>query len=277
MMNLARWKVVVVLLATIFGILFTLPNVLPANVRESLPAFMPKNTLKLGLDLQGGSDLLYSVDTVALRNERLTNMAEDVRTTFRDKQIAFTDLAVTNGEIGLRITDPGQVTTALNALRQTIGAPLAGVPGGRDVNVSAAGDQRIRIAFVPEAFDAESSKAVEQSIEIIRRRIDQMGTKEPDISRRGKDRIDIQAAGETDPNRLKNVIGQTAKLSFQMVDDAASQEDLASGRVPPGDEVLPSTDGFAAQYLVKKRQVVTGEMLTNAQSTFDSQTNQPVV
>ncbi len=118
MMNLARWKVIVVLLATIFGLLFTLPNVLPAKVRDSLPAFMPKNTLHLGPDLQGGSDLLYSVDTVALRTERLTNMAEDVRTTFRDKQIAFTDLAVANGEIGLRITDPAQYSTALNLLRQ---------------------------------------------------------------------------------------------------------------------------------------------------------------
>ena len=277
MMNLARWKVFLVLLATILGILFTLPNLLPANVRDSLPSFMPKNTLHLGLDLQGGSDLLYSVDTAALRNERLTNMAEDVRTTFRDKQIAFTDLAVANGEIGVRITDPAQVALALNALRQTIGAPLAGVPGGRDVNVNQASNQRIRIAFVPEAFDAETSKAVEQSIEIIRRRIDQMGTKEPDISRRGKDRIDIQAAGESDPDRLKNVIGQTAKLTFQMVDETASPEDLAAGRVPPGDEVLPSTDGITASYLVKKRSVVTGEMLTNAQSTFDSQTNQPVV
>ncbi|HEX2816741.1 MAG TPA: protein translocase subunit SecD, partial [Phenylobacterium sp.] len=108
MMNLARWKVIVVVLATVFGLLFTLPNLLPAKMRDSLPGFMPRNTLHLGLDLQGGSDLLYSVDIVALRNERLTNMAEDVRTAFRDKQIAFTDLAVTNGEIGLRITDPTQ-------------------------------------------------------------------------------------------------------------------------------------------------------------------------
>jgi preprotein translocase subunit SecD len=272
MMNLARWKVVLVVLATVFGLLFTLPNLLPAKVRDSLPAFMPKSTLHLGLDLQGGSDLLYSVDTVALRNERLTNMAEDIRTTFRDKQIAFTDLAVSNGEIGLRITDPAQISTAVNALRGTIGAPLAGTPGGRDVTVSTTGDQRIRIAFVPEAFEAEANKAVEQNIEVIRRRIDQLGTKEPDISRRGKDRIDIQAAGESDPERLKNVIGQTAKLSFQMVDEQASPEDLAAGRVPPGDEVLPSTDGIAASYLVKKKQTITGEMLTNAQPGFDQQT-----
>jgi preprotein translocase subunit SecD len=275
MMNLAKWKVILVLLATILGFLFTLPNLLPAKVRDGLPAFMPKNTLHLGLDLQGGSDLLYSVDVVALRNERLTNMAEDVRTTFRDKQIAFTDLAVANGEIGLRVSDPTQMSAALNALRQSIGGP--GVNGTREVNVSTGDNQRIRIAFVPEAFDADVSKAVDQNIEVIRRRIDQMGTKEPDISRRGKDRIDIQAAGESDPERLKSVIGQTAKLSFQMVDETASPEDLAEGRVPPGDEILPSTDGVAPSYIVKKRQVVTGEMLTNAQSTFDSQTNQPVV
>src|SRR3954454_24512262 len=113
MMTNARWKVILVLLTTILGFLFTLPNMLPAHVRDGLPAFMPKNTLHLGLDLQGGSDLLYSVDTVALRNERPTNMAEDVRTTFRDKNIAFTDLAVTNGAIGLRITDPNQVNDAV--------------------------------------------------------------------------------------------------------------------------------------------------------------------
>ncbi|HEX3364552.1 protein translocase subunit SecD [Phenylobacterium sp.] len=271
MMNLARWKVIVVVLATVFGLLFTLPNLLPAKVRDSLPAFMPHSTLHLGLDLQGGSDLLYSVDSAALRTERLTNMAEDIRTTFRDKNIAFTDLAVTNGEIGVRVTDPAQVTAAANALRGTIGAPLAGTTGGRDVTVSTLADQRIRVAFVPEAFDAEVSRAVEQNIEVIRRRIDQMGTKEPDISRRGKDRIDIQAAGENDPERLKNVIGQTAKLTFQMVDEQASPEDLAAGRIPPGDEVIPSTDGIQPQYLVKKRAPITGEMLTNAQPGFDQQ------
>ena len=277
MMTLSRWKVILVVLATVLGLLFTLPNLLPQQVVARFPAFMPSSRLNLGLDLQGGSYLLYSVDTAALRTERLTNMAEDVRTTLRDKTIAFTDLAVANGEIGLRITDPAQQTEALNSLRQTIGSPLQGVAGGRDVNVTSAPDQRVRIAFIPEAFDAESAKAVEQSIEIIRRRIDQMGTKEPDIARQGKERIVIQAAGESDPDRLKNVIGQTAKLTFQMVDETASAEDLASGRVPPGDEVIPSTDGLVASYIVKKRSVVTGEMLTSASPGFDQQSAQPIV
>ena len=271
MMNLARWKVILVVLATVLGLLFTLPNLLPANARDKLPPFMPKSTLHLGLDLQGGSRLLYSVDTVALRNERLTNMAEDIRTTFRDKNIAFTDLAVTNGEIGLRITDPAQLTAAANDLRASLGAPLAGNSNARDVTVTTTADQRIRVAFVAAAFDAEAAQAVEQNIEVIRRRIDQMGTKEPEINRQGKDRIVIEAAGESDPERLKSVIGQTAKLSFQMVDEAANPEDIAAGRIPPGDEILVSTDGRQPHYVVKKRQNITGEMLTSAQPGFDQQ------
>ncbi len=277
MMNLARWKIILVVLATVLGLLFTLPNLLPKSTVDALPAFMPKSTLKLGLDLQGGSDLLYSVDTAALRNERLTNMSEDIRKQLQDKQVLFTDLAVVNGQIGLRVTDPAQVNDTANTLRQTVGAPLQGVAGGRDVTVSVAADQRIVIAFVPAAFDAEAQRAVEQNIEVIRRRIDQMGTKEPDITRRGKDRIDIQAAGESDPERLKKVVGQTAKLSFQMLDENASPEDLAAGRVPPGDEVLVSTDGRAPQYLVKKHQVVTGEMLSSASAGFDQQTGRSEV
>ncbi|THD70337.1 protein translocase subunit SecD [Phenylobacterium sp.] len=271
MMNLARWKVIVVVLATVLGLLFSLPNVLPAHVRESLPGFMPKSTLHLGLDLQGGSYLLYSVDTAALRTERLTNMAEDVRTGLRDKNIAFTELAVINGQIGLRITDPTQVTAAANLLRGTIGAPLSGTTGGRDVTVSTSGDQRIVVAFVPAAFDAEASKAVEQNIEVIRRRVDTTGAKEINPVRQGKDRIVIEAAGENDPEKLKSLIGQTAKLTFQMVDDQASPEDIAAGRIPPGDEVIPSSDGLAPQYLVKRRAPITGEMLTNAQPGFDQQ------
>ncbi len=271
MMNLARWKVILVVLATILGLLFTLPNVLPAKARDALPPFLPKSTLHLGLDLQGGSRLLYSVDTAALRTEHLTNMAEDIRTGLHDKNIAFTDLAVNNGEIGVRITDPAQLADATTLLRKTLGTPMAANNAARDVTVTAGADQRIRVAFVPEAFDAEASSAVEQNIEVIRRRIDQLGTKEPEINRQGKDRIVIEAAGESDPEKLKNIIGQTAKLTFQMVDETANPEDVAAGRVPPGDEVLVSTDGRAPQYLVKRRAPITGEMLTSASPGFDQQ------
>jgi preprotein translocase subunit SecD len=271
MMNLARWKVILVVLATVLGLLFTLPNLLPAKVRDGLPGFMPKSTLHLGLDLQGGSRLLYSVDTVALRTERLTNMAEDIRTLCHDKNIGCSELAVSNGAINLRITDPTQVETATTLLRNTLGSPLAGSAGGRDITVSSTADQRLHVAFVPEAFDAQAAKAVEQNIEVIRRRVDASGTKEINPVREGKNRIVIEAAGENDPEKLKSLIGQTAKLTFQMVDEQANPEDIAAGRIPPGDEIIPSTDGIQPQYVVKRRAPVTGEMLTNAQPGFDQQ------
>jgi preprotein translocase subunit SecD len=277
MMNLSRWKVILVVLATVLGVLFTLPNLLTPEQRAQLPSFMPKQTLNLGLDLQGGSYLLLEVDTAALRTERLTNLIEDVRTNLRTEQIPFTDLGIVGGEVSVRITDPGQVTAALNALRRSIGVPLPGVAGGRDVNIVAGADQRIRVAFVPAALDAEAARAVEQSIEIIRRRIDDLGTREPTIIRQGSDRIVVQAPGESDPQRLRNIIGQTAKLTFQMVDETVGPQDIAAGRVPPDAELLPSEDGFAPAYVVKKRSVVNGEMLTNAQPGFDQQTGQSIV
>lgn len=277
MMTLSRWKVILVVLATIFGAVFTLPNLLPPETREQLPGFLPRKALNLGLDLQGGSYLLYSVDTQALRAERLNNLTEDVRKTLTDEQIPFTDLGQVGGALSVRITDPGQVTKAQTALRSAVGAPLAGAPGGRDVTVDSAGDQRLKIAFAPQAIDADASRAVDQSIEIIRRRIDQLGTREPNIVRQGKDRIVIEAAGESDPEKLKSVVGQTAKLTFQMVDDSVSPQEAAAGRIPPGSELLPSTDGYSQAYLVKKRAEVTGEMLVDAQARFDQQTGRPMV
>src|SRR5689334_15530136 len=117
MMTLSRWKVILVVLATILGALFTLPNLLPPGARSSLPSFLPSKALNLGLDLQGGSYLLYSVDTQALRNERLTNLTEDVRKALTDAQIPFTDLGPVNGALSVRITDPGLVNKAQNTLR----------------------------------------------------------------------------------------------------------------------------------------------------------------
>ena len=177
MLTLSRWKIILVALAIAFGLLFTLPNALPQNVRDGLPGFMPSKTLNLGLDLQGGSYLLLEVDTKALLAERLTNTLEDVRTQLREKQIAFSDLAVVNSAVSMRIVDPAQVVTASNLLRDKVGAPLAGAVGGRDIQITKAGDQRLRLSFVPEAIEAEAVRAVEQSQEIIRRRIDELGTR----------------------------------------------------------------------------------------------------
>jgi preprotein translocase subunit SecD len=265
MMALSRWKVIAVLAATIFSILFTLPNVLPAQARAALPGFLQK-TVNLGLDLQGGVYLLLEVDTAALRNERVINTVEDVRTTLRNERILFTDLGQVQGVVTVRITDPGEVERAAKALRQTVAVPSPAT-GQPAITVSVQPDQRLRLTFSEQAMEAEARDAVSQSIEIIRRRIDELGTREPSITRQGANRIVIQAPGESDPQRLRDVIGRTAKLSFHMVDVTADPAAAVSGRVPPGSQVLLDDNG--QPIVVRRRALVSGEMLTDAYPTFD--------
>src|SRR5512146_3425004 len=109
MLNLSRWKVTLVIAALVFGILFTLPNLLPTNLRAQMPGWLPSKTLNLGLDLQGGSYLLLEVDTAQLRKEKQTALIEDVRKTLRDDQIEFTDLGQAGDSVMVRITDPAKV------------------------------------------------------------------------------------------------------------------------------------------------------------------------
>ncbi len=274
MLSLSRWKIAIVTLSVIFGIVFTLPNLLPQKTLDALPGWVPKQKLNLGLDLQGGSYLLYEVDTAALRKERLGNLVEDVRTTLRTAGISFNGLGEAGGVISLRIDDASKVATAVTELNK-LGSPLQGALT-KDVVVSSKADQRIELTFAPEAAKADAAKAVEQSIETIRRRIDSLGTKEPTITRQGADRIVIQAAGESDPERLKAVIGKTAKLTFQMVDETVTPEEMQSGRMPPGVVLVPG-DAVQPYYALKKRAVVSGEELVDAQQAFDGQSGRPVV
>ena len=268
MLTLSRWKIVLVTLSVIFGILFTLPNLLPQKTLDSFPGWLPKQKLNLGLDLQGGSYLMYEVDTDALRKERLKNLVEDVRTVLRGEQITFGELAEVNGTVRLRIADAAKVDDAASVLRRSVGSPFAGSVSGRDVNVNKRDDQRLELSFIPEAAAQDASMAVDQSIETIRRRIDSLGTKEPNITRQGVDRIVIQAAGESDPERLKAVVGKTAKLTFQMVDDSVTPEDIAAGRIPPGSEALPG-DEVQPVYVVRKRALVSGDELVDSRQSFD--------
>ncbi|MGH7010391.1 MAG: SecDF P1 head subdomain-containing protein, partial [Caulobacteraceae bacterium] len=271
MLALTRWKIILVLVSAIFGILFTLPNLVPAG---TLPSWMPNQRLNLGLDLQGGSYLLEEVDIATLRKERLTNITEDIRTKLRSEQILFTGLGLAGGQVKVTITDPSQVQTAYNLLKDQLGEQL--LSGGRDVVVRTGPNQTITVSLAPQAAQAEAADAVSRSIEIIRKRIDALGTKEPIITQQGSNRIVIEAPGESDPERLKEVIGKTAKLTFQMVDTDVATSDIQAGHVPPDDQVLPSDDGFSPFYVVKRRAVVTGEMLTGASGSHDQDGNPSV-
>jgi preprotein translocase subunit SecD len=274
-MNLTRWKIIVVAATILFGVLFALPNVLPAKVREGLPGFMPKSVLNLGLDLQGGSYLLLEVETDALRKEKIENLVEEVRKILRDNNIAFSGLSAQNGSVVVQVPDQAGFDNAFKLMSRQLPGPTR--TGATDMTISRQGDQRLRLTYTDQALAEINTNAVDQSIEIIRRRVDELGTKEPSITRQGVNRIVVQAPGESNPEKLKEVIGQTAKLTFQMVDTSVPIQEAIQGRVPPGSELLPATDGSGGAYLVRKRAEVTGEMLVDARQTTDQQTGQVAV
>ena len=277
MLNLSRWKVTLCVLAVLFGVAFTMPNLLSQKALDSLPSWAPKQKLNLGLDLQGGSYLLLEVDTNQLKIDRLNTLLEDVRTTLGAANIVYGGLGQVGDSVTVHIADPANLDKAYQALAK-LSQPIAN-SGVRDLTVTNQPGQVIQLALSEQAMQSESQKAVEQSIEKIRRRVDELGTKEPSITTQGLNRIVVEAPGESDPERLKAVIGKTAKLTFQAVDDAVTAEDQAAGRVPPDDQVLPydPSSNQTGVVVVKKRPVVSGEMLTNASQGFDSQTGGAVV
>src|SRR6185312_5089929 len=281
MLELSRWKIILVVGSLIFGILFSLPNVVPDSVLAHWPTFLPHKRLNLGLDLQGGSRLLYEVDSGALKKERLNDLSEEASQELRDAQITFQNLNTANGVVALKVTDPTQIDAAATALAK-VGGSISS--GQREVTVTHDKTGNFQIALTAQALQQMTRTAVAQSIEIIRRRIDLLGTKEPDIRQQGADRISIEAPGESDPQKLKDVVGQTAKLTFQMVDEQVGDHGQLtdpSTIVPPDDVTLPYTEtigGGAPHYIVVKRHVsVDGGMLTHAQQGFDPQQGTPVV
>ena len=272
MVQMSRWKVILLALSLVFGLLFSYANALSPAQREALPGWLPKPTLNLGLDLQGGSYLLLQVDVDAMREKRISNLNEDARQTLSEAQIAVAGIARDGNGVVVTLSNPAQMEPALTAMRGLLGGGMAVAV---DRTVVRQGDNAIRYAFTDAAVTAMAPTAVEQSIEVVRRRIDSLGTREPSITRQGADRIVVQAPGESDPTQLERVIGQTAQLTFQMVDVESSVQEAMAGAVPPDAELLMGEDGVTP-YLVKRRVIVSGENLVSASVTTD-QSNQPAI
>ena len=260
MIQLSRWKIVVLALSLVLGLLFSYPNLLPAETRANLPGWAPKNGLNLGLDLQGGSYLLLEVDVPAMRTKRIDNLVEDVRVTMREGSINLNGVQRENTGVLITLADPSQQSAAFEQLRQLAGAPNQ--QGIQERQATRVGQNQLRFGFSQQALDNMGVTAVDQSIEVVRRRIDSLGTREPSITRQGADRIVVQAPGESDPAQLERVIGQTAQLTFQMV-DMENLNDAVQGRIPPDAQLYVDADG-ATPILIKKRILVSGEQLTRA-------------
>lgn len=264
-------------LVCIVATLFALPNFLPQSAREALSGFLPTSTLNLGLDLSGGSYLLLEVETDAAITGRLDSMRSDLRKKLREEGIGFSSFQIGNGWISFRLIDIAQLEAARTAISDMLGGNFASAPEFT-LEISDAGDARLTLSDAARA--AIASGAVDQSIEIVRRRIDELGTREPTIQRQGANRILVQVPGLGDPERLKALLGKTAKLEFRFIDESMDVTTAQQLGPPPGSEVIPGQetgpDGQPFLFLVQKEVIVSGDRLTGAQQGFD-QNNRPAV
>jgi preprotein translocase subunit SecD len=293
MLNLQRWQTIAVITFTALAVLFALPNALPASLLDHLPGWYQQSRINLGLDLRGGAHFLLEADLRSVLNERLTNLSDSVRAELRKQQVGFKDVTVDNGRaVVVTLRDEAQRAKALEAIH-TVDPSLA-VSGSADT---------IQLTYSDQDLFRRKKEVIDQSIEILRRRVDETGTIEPTIVREGDDRILLQMPGIKDTTDLKRKINQTAKLTFHLVnEDIVSAGSSAPATLPPTTSLVPTREGmqqlratnpkawddiqkadpklspeqicrrFQPQCLpVFKRVVVGGEDLDDAKATFENQ------
>ncbi len=278
MLYFTRWKALAIILTALVVCLCAVPNFFPENTVKAWPTWAQRR-LVLGLDLQGGSYLLLEVDANSVKKDKLDQLRDDVRRTLRDAKIAYTGLAVKADSVEVRITKDTDLPTALAKLRE-LSQPLGGLLGSngqRSLEIADAGGGLIRLTIPPAAIADRVRQAVEQSITIVEKRVNELGTVEPLIQRQGNDRILVQVPGLGDPTRLIQILGQTAKMDFRMVDTTVPPDQALQGKVPPDSEVLPSAENPNTPYVIKKQVLVSGGDLTDAQPGFDQRNGQPIV
>ena len=278
MLYFTRWKALAIILTALVVCLCAVPNFFPESTVKEWPLWAQRR-LVLGLDLQGGSHLVFEVDSDAVKKDKLDQVRDDVRRTLRDARIAYTGLVTRPDAVEVRISKDTDVPTALSKLRE-LSQPLGGLLGSngqRSLEVTDAGGSVIRLTVPPAAITERIRQAIEQSIQIVERRVNQLGTVEPSIQRQGLDRILVQVPGLQDPQHLIDIIGQTAKMDFRMVDSTVPIDQALAGRAPPDSEILPSTEGSKTPYVVKKQVLVSGGDLTDAQPGFDQRSGEPIV
>jgi preprotein translocase subunit SecD len=298
MLNLPRWQVIAIIAVTALAALFALPNLLPAPVLEALPGWYAQSRINLGLDLRGGAHFLLEADLRSVLNERLTNLSDSVRGELRKNQVAFKEINIQGGtSVIVVLRDEAQRPKALEAIRAV----------DNSLVVSGNGDT-IQLAYAPQDLYRKKKEVIDQSIEILRRRVDETGTIEPTIVRQGDDRILLQVPGIKDTTDLKRKINQTAKLTFHLVNEDVSLAGGMPATLPPTTTLIPTREGMQAlrasnpknydeimnanprltpeqicrryqpQCLpVLKRIVVGGEDLDDAKATFEQQNNRPII
>jgi preprotein translocase subunit SecD len=276
MLDFPRWKVWAVSLTVAIGILFAIPSLIAGTpFGDRYPSWLPGARIALGLDLSGGSQLLLEADAADAAKQRLGAMEDTVETELRraTPRIDIGDTSTTGGRLTFMVRNPAQVDAAVERLR-ALTRPVA-LTGSRDWDVSVVDSTRIVMTPTQSGTARALKDAMTVARDVVRRRIDPQGTREVTVINQGSQRILVQVPGAEDPEALKRLIGQTARLEFKLVDQTADQAQVAAGRAPPGSQVLPMADGSGAM-AVQRRVMVSGDQLVDAKQTFD-QDGQPVV
>ena len=279
MLFFTRWKALAIVLTALIVCLFAVPNFFSETTVKKWPSWaqsLAQRHVVLGLDLQGGSHLLLEVDSGAVRKERLQALADDVLRVLRQARIPFTGRSVVGNAVQVHITRDTDVDNAMTKLRE-LSVPLSGLLGAsgqRSVDISNNAGL-ITLAPTDAALTERIRQAVDQSIQIIERRVNELGLVEPTIQREGVNRILVQVPGLQDPSRLKDILGKTAKLDFRLVDMSMTAQQAIDSRPPADSEILDGEGG--AKFLIEKRVMVSGADLTDAQPGFDQRTNEPIV
>lgn len=284
MLHFPRWQSVLIILAILVGVAAVMPNLVPRSWVQAIPSWLPRDRIVLGLDLQGGAYLLYQVDRQDYIDTRLRTVTNDVRQALlQEPRIGYTGLGVVDAGVQVRIRDAAQfdeARTRLEDLRNPLGQGLFGSSAVNEFDLTEGSNETLRLTFSEEGLAQRVRSIVDQSIEVVRRRVDEIGTTEPNIQREGEDRILVEAPGG-DPQQLKALVGTTAQLTFHLVDTSVSGAEALRTRPPAGTMVLTTSEDDELEpgrpYVVEEAPLITGEDLTDAQPNFQQQTNEPVV
>lgn len=262
MLRFPRWKMCAVLSVILFFAAAMLPNLLSPSAREQLPSFTPKQPVNLGLDLRGGSHLLLEMDFNAYMREHMANLRDSLRGELRKAKVGYTALSVRKDSVSVTLR-PETITDEvnLNALYRNVDPNLTVTEEGSKVTLS----------YDEKTLRAMQLSLLQQSIEIVDRRVNESGTREPIIQRQGTNRIVLQVPGLDDPAQLKALLGKTAKMNFHLVNEDAA----ASGALPLGTRWAPSDDGDGSKTPIFNEVALSGELLTGASASF--QDGLPVV
>ena len=277
MLDFPRWKVAWIWALLLGLCAVSIPSFLPENVTSRWGA-IPHPSINLGLDLAGGSYLLLEGDTADLAASQLEGMRDQVQAEMRraTPRIQIGDISTQNGQLSFMLRDPSQVDAARERLL-TIAGGGAGMTGQRVWDIQVVDTSRFVMKQTEAGLKLATEDAMKQATEVVRRRIDALGTKEPTIQQQGTSRIIVQVPGLQNPQALKDLLGKTAKLEFKLVDEEGSKDAaaLAQNRAPAGSQVLAMQGG--GKIAVKRSVLITGDMLSDARQEFDPQTNAPQV